>query len=57
MDNLYKKFRFEGELYSVLMEHGFGISCINEQRMQVRVFNFNTESDLQDFMKEHEVKR
>ncbi len=57
MDNLYKKFRLDGELYSVLMEHGTGISCINETRMKVKVFNFKNDEDLTDFMKEHEVKR
>lgn len=57
MDNLYKKFRLDGELYSVLMEHGTGLSCINEEKMHVSVFNFKTEQDLTDFMKEHEVKR
>ena len=57
MDNLYKKFRLDGELYSVLMEHGFGISCINEDKLKTKVFNFKTEQDLTDFMKEHEVKR
>ncbi len=57
MDNLYKKFRLDGEIYSVLMEHGTGISCINEEKMCVKVFNFKNEQDLTDFIKEHEVKR
>jgi hypothetical protein len=57
MDNLYKKFRKDEVLYLVILEHGNGITCINEQKMQLNTFNFNSDEDLTDFMKKYEVKR
>lgn len=57
MDNLYKKFRKDEVLYSVILEHGNDITCINEQKMQLNTFNFKSDEDLTDFMKKHEVKR
>lgn len=56
MNNLYKKIEINGIIYIIILEGNNFIKCISDVTDEIRTFNFDSDNDINEFVKERQIK-